>query len=75
MGIHIVPASWREWHPGDTHSIETAYYAEYNSGGPGAHAGERDPHIKLLRASEAAQFETKTFFDDWDPAPQRGTVA
>jgi hypothetical protein len=31
MGIHIVPASWREWHPGDTHSIETAYYAEYNS--------------------------------------------
>jgi polygalacturonase len=68
MGIHIVPAGWREWHPGETHSIETAYYAEYNSGGPGAHAGERDPHIKLLTAGEAAQFETKIFFDGWDPA-------
>jgi polygalacturonase len=68
MGAHILAAGWREWHPGETHSIETAYYAEYNSSGPGAHAGERDPHTKLLTADEAAQFETKTFFDGWDPA-------
>lgn len=70
MGAHILPAGWREWHPGETHSIETVYYAEYNSSGPGAHAGERDPHTKLLTAAEAAQFETKTFFDGWDPASQ-----
>jgi polygalacturonase len=68
MGAHIQPAGWREWHPGETHSIETVYYAEYNSSGPGAHGGERDPHTKLLTAEEAAQFETKTFFDGWDPA-------
>jgi polygalacturonase len=68
MGAHILPAGWREWHPGETHSIETVYYAEYNSTGPGAHPGERDPHTKLLTAAEAAQFETKTFFDGWDPA-------
>jgi polygalacturonase len=68
MGSHILPAGWREWHPAETHSIETAYYAEYNSTGPGAHAGERDPHTKLLNADEAAQFETKTFFDGWGPA-------
>jgi len=70
MGAHIVPAGWREWHLGETHSIETVFYAEYNSTGPGAHAGERDPHTKLLTAAEAAQFETKTFFDGWDPAAQ-----
>ncbi|MGA7687285.1 MAG: pectinesterase family protein [Terriglobales bacterium] len=70
MGAHIVPAGWREWHPGETHSIETVYYAEYNSTGPGAHPGERDLHTKLLTAAEAAKFETKTFFDGWDPAAQ-----
>ncbi|MGA8273154.1 MAG: pectinesterase family protein [Candidatus Sulfotelmatobacter sp.] len=67
MGAQIVPAGWREWHPGETHSIETAYYAEYNSTGPGAHPGERDSHTKLLTAAEAAQFETKTFLDGWEP--------
>jgi pectin methylesterase-like acyl-CoA thioesterase len=67
MGVHIVPAGWREWHPGETHSIETVYYAEYNTTGPGAHADERDPHTKFLSAAEAAQFETKTFLDGWNP--------
>ena len=70
MGAHILPAGWREWHPGETHSIETVFYAEYNSTGPGAHPGERDLHTKLLTATEAAQFETKTFLDGWDPASQ-----
>jgi polygalacturonase len=67
MGAHIAGAGWREWHPGETHSIETAYYAEYNSSGPGAHTGERDPRTKLLTADDAGQFETKTFFNGWDP--------
>jgi polygalacturonase len=67
MGDHIVPAGWREWHPGETHSIETVYYAEFNSTGPGAHPGARDPHTKLLTAAEAAQYETKTFLNGWDP--------
>jgi polygalacturonase len=70
VGAHIVPAGWREWHPGETHSIETVYYAEYNSTGPGAHPGERDPHSKLLTAAEAAQFETRIFFAGWDPGAQ-----
>jgi hypothetical protein len=68
MNAHILPSGWREWHPGETLSIETVYYAEYNSDGPGAHAGERDPHIKRLTADQAAQFETETFFDGWNPA-------
>src|SRR5262249_25952330 len=31
MGSHIEPAGWREWHPGETKSIETAFYGEYQS--------------------------------------------
>jgi polygalacturonase len=72
MGAHIEPAGWREWHPGETHSIETAYYAEFNSTGPGAHPGERDPHTRHLTADEAgggtygrAAFIRGT--DGWDP--------
>ncbi|MGO9257997.1 MAG: pectinesterase family protein [Bryobacteraceae bacterium] len=39
MGSHIEPAGWREWHPGETKSLETAFYAEYNSTG-----SRRSPH-------------------------------
>jgi polygalacturonase len=71
MGAHIDPAGWREWHPGETHSIETAYYAEYDSTGPGAHRDLRDPHTHFLSAEEARQFEPNVFLrgsDNWNPA-------
>jgi pectin methylesterase-like acyl-CoA thioesterase len=74
MGGQIEPLGWREWHPGETRSIETAFYAELNSSGPGAHPGERDPHAKELAAEEAARFETKRFLsgaDGWDPTAAR----
>jgi len=70
MGGHIQPAGWREWHPGETRSIETAFYAEYGSSGPGAHPMERNPHTRQLSAGEAARFETRRFLagaDGWDP--------
>jgi pectin methylesterase-like acyl-CoA thioesterase len=67
MGEHIEAGGWREWHPGETKSLETAYYAEYNSTGPGAQAGQRDPHGKILSAAEAAKYEKKVFFGGWDP--------
>jgi polygalacturonase len=71
MGERIDPAGWREWHPGETHSIETAFYAESGSTGPGAHTGERDPHTHLLTPVQAKQYEPSTFLrgnDNWDPA-------
>ena len=74
MGAHINPAGWREWHPGETHSLDTACYAEYNSTGPGAHPGQRDPHARQLTSAEAAKYQTKTFLagsDHWDPAAVR----
>jgi len=71
MGAQIEPAGWREWRPGETHSLETAFYAEYNSTGPGAHPDERDPHTVRLAAGVAARFETEPFLagrDGWDPS-------
>jgi len=67
MGAHIEPAGWREWHPGETQSLETVYYAEYDSTGPGAHPGERDPHTKMLTAAQAAGYEPQKFFNGWTP--------
>lgn len=69
MGPHIEAAGWREWHPGETKSLDTAYYAEYHSTGPGAHPGERDPHARMLTAAQAAQYEPKVFFKGWTPGP------
>jgi len=70
MGEHIDPAGWREWHPGETHSLETVHYAEFGSTGPGAHPTERDPHTKFLAADEAKQYEPAVFLrgaDNWNP--------
>jgi polygalacturonase len=70
MGEHIDPAGWREWHPGETHSLDTAYYAEFNSTGPGASHDHRDPHTHFLTPEEAKQFDPAVFLrggDRWDP--------
>jgi pectin methylesterase-like acyl-CoA thioesterase len=70
MGAHIEAAGWREWHPGETKYMETVFYAEYGSTGPGAHKSERDPHTKHLTAEEAGRYETRRFLagkDGWVP--------
>lgn len=70
MGDQINPAGWREWHPGDTHSLDTAYYAEYNSAGSGAHPGEREPEAHSLTPEQAEQYDPRVFLrgsDNWDP--------
>ncbi len=70
MDDKIDPAGWREWHPGDTHSLETVYYAEFDSTGPGAHHDQRDPHTHFLTPDEAKQYEPAIFLrgtDNWDP--------
>ena len=63
----VDPAGWREWHPGETHSLDTAFYAEYQSRGPGAAPDRRDPHAHQLDDGQAARFATKTFLAGWDP--------
>jgi pectin methylesterase-like acyl-CoA thioesterase len=73
MGAHIDLAGWREWHPGETHSLNTAFYAEYNSTGPGAAPAARVPESHQLSKADAAQFETARFLagpDKWNPAKE-----
>jgi polygalacturonase len=73
MGAHILPAGWREWHPGETHSIETVFYAEQGSSGPGAKPGERDPHAHGLTQQETEKFLPANFLrgsDAWNPVAQ-----
>lgn len=67
MGGFLSPAGWREWHPGETHSLETAYYAECDSTGAGARPQDRVPQSHQLSAAEAAQYGTATFLDGWNP--------
>jgi polygalacturonase len=75
MGSHIDPAGWREWHPGQTHSLDTAFYAEYSSIGPGARHDQRDPHTRFLTPEQARQFEPSIYLrgsDNWDPTQPPG---
>jgi polygalacturonase len=70
MGDKIDPAGWREWHPGETHSLDTVYYAEFDSSGPGANHDQRDPHTHFLTPDEAKKYEPSVFLrgsDNWDP--------
>jgi pectin methylesterase-like acyl-CoA thioesterase len=74
MGKHIDPAGWREWHPGDTDWLKTAFYAEFHSTGPGGSAAAREPFSKQLTESEAAKFSMKNVLggaDGWDPTVVR----
>jgi polygalacturonase len=70
MGAHILPEGWREWHPGETHSIETVFYAEQGSTGPGGKPGGRDPHTHMLTPGEAEKYLPANFLrgsDGWNP--------
>ena len=70
MGAHIAPQGWREWHPGETSYLATVDYAEFDSSGPGASRGSRDPHTHFLTAADEKQYEPTRFFagpDAWNP--------
>jgi pectinesterase len=69
MEAAIIPEGWREWHPGETRTLETATYAEFHSTGPGANPSAREPHSRQLSAEEAAAWSRPRFFGDWQPAP------
>lgn len=63
----VIPEGWREWHPGETETLKTATYAEYNSTGPGANPAAREPLSHQLTAAEAAKWSRAAFFGDWTP--------
>lgn len=60
------PTGWSKWNNADP----TAFYAEYQSSGPGASPSTRVPWSHQLTPAEAAAFAPRTFLrgpDHWDP--------
>jgi polygalacturonase len=66
----VAKGGWSEWRPNETHSLETAFYAEYRSIGAGADPSARDPHSHQLLEADADKFSSRNFLrgqDQWKP--------
>jgi len=62
MEAPIMPEGWREWTPGTTTRLGTAYYAEYRSTGPGASPATREPLSHQLTDAEVGKWSLAAFF-------------
>lgn len=62
MNASVIAEGWREWTPGKTDTLKTAYYAEYNSTGIGASPTTREPYSRQLRDAEAKTWSAEAFF-------------
>lgn len=65
MGSHIQPAGYR---------LDTAFYAEQDSTGPGANPSAREPRSHQLTPEEAQKYLPANFLrgpDNWNPASPR----
>lgn len=58
----VMKQGWREWTPGKTDTLGTAYFAEYRSTGPGASPNTREPRSHQLTPGEAKQWTLPAFF-------------
>jgi len=64
----VIPQGWNVW--GRTNETPQAWYAEFNSTGPGANPSARVPWSHQLSAAQARQFLPKAFLagkDHWNP--------
>ena len=77
LGEHISRDGWSIWNGRDNH--QTAYYAEYQSRGPGARPQDRLPWTHQLTDAEAALYTKENIFKadsttavnlvgDWNPS-------
>ncbi len=80
MGAHIDPAGWHDWraaNSAETSRLATAFYAEFDSTGPGAtpdRIAKRESFSKQLTAAQAKAFSTHAVLsgpDHWDPEHAR----
>jgi len=71
----VIAQGWNVW--GKTPGEPQAFYAEFNSTGPGANPSARVAWSHQLNAAEAAQFQTKIFLggsDHWDAEAEAGRL-
>jgi pectin methylesterase-like acyl-CoA thioesterase len=82
MGAQIQPPGWLEWPINGTPRLNTSFYAEYRSSGPGAPSpapqgatpgpdgSARVAQARILTAAEARKFSPRQFLlgpDQWKP--------
>ena len=67
LNASIIPEGWREWTPGKTSTLPTAWYAEYRSTGRGASPATREPYSRQLTSQDVAPWRLPRFFGsvDW----------
>jgi len=66
----VIPAGWTEWVRFGKPTLPTAYYAEFESAGPGADAKDREPYSHQLTPAEAEKWLPQKFLagkDGWNP--------
>ncbi|WP_240731708.1 pectinesterase family protein [Hymenobacter radiodurans] len=71
LGAHITAAGWDNWR--NPQNEQTAFYAEYQSTGPGAQATGRVRWARQLRAREARRYTLARIFagpTPWQPTPE-----
>lgn len=70
MDAAVHPEGWREWTPGTTGRLKTAYYAEYRPRGKHASIAQREPLSHQLGKAEARRWQKDVFLaggDGWRP--------
>lgn len=65
MGKHIKPEGWHNWNKPEAEN--TAFYAEYNSSGPGAAKDARVKWSHQLTKDDLDKFTLEKIFKDWNP--------
>jgi len=68
----VLPEGWNNWN-NNAANEKTAYYAEFNSTGPGANPAARVPWSHQLTAAQAKQYLPRVFLagtDHWDPVAE-----
>ncbi len=69
LGNHIVPEGWNAW-PGNAmfpDKEKTAFYAEFDSSGPGASINTRTTWSKQLTSKQAKKYTLKNILEGWMP--------
>ena len=65
LGAFVDKAGWREWRPGETHKLDTAFFRTWKPSGPGSPTDSRQ-----LTAAEALRYTPQEVLggkDRWDP--------
>ena len=70
MDAPVHPEGWREWTPGTTRRLDTAWYAEYRAGGKYNDVSRREPRSRQLTRAQAREWRKEVFLagaDGWRP--------